>query len=339
MGVISDLASPRDPDQISSGMGPEDKVSSVPSVSAVRSPPSSGLVQYVETEGRDITNVYDKSGPVAAAGRATRGGLMLPAVAASDVISSAVGPISQFAGGFTDPGVDKHVLPVATSARPANTSTAPFEDNYYPGNGVISRAAAKAPNAPGFRMGNLRVVDAKNAAGEPTRTITDDQTPDQQSASYEAATQEALRNRYADARSRATNPRYSEDERPDNVRAYLRPPGGDSTLADRALALQNNGTWGGMINARTLLKAAPLETGQYAAETGRITALAGAGRSGAEVAQIGQGLITSRDNLAQPKKLNALGVKLSDPHLSDQERRDLEMQIEIMHGRVEIGRA
>jgi hypothetical protein len=106
--------------------------------------------------------------------------------------------------------------------------------------------------------------------------------------------------------------------------------------------------------AKNYLAALREAQGGYTGETGRITSMANANLSGANAdlagahaelagAQTGEaqartsdteaGTAIKRYSLEQQKSLQALTTKLQDPNLSAAERRNLEMQLWILHGK------
>lgn len=272
------------------------------------------ISDWVQSEGRDVANVNATAGPSAAAGRTARSVVQAPLVAAGaalpdlrdaassvgNAVKSAGGAISDFSRGFTG-------APAAAPAAPAQPSTAVQPVNPYMADGP--------PGAPVVSPGGATETPGSTAAS-PTPVAAND-----------------------------------ESARPANVRAYLRIPSapanttpGPIDSAARALAMQNDGSWSGMFNAKLYghrvdadraagVAAQNANVGAYGAETGRITGLANAQRAGAETSQVEQGTITARYNLGQQQELKALTMKLQDPSLSDKDRRDLEQQLWILHGK------
>lgn len=283
--------------------------------------PASGLDQFVRSERREVDA---QSSPAASAGRAARATIETPLVAAGSAVpdlrdagNSAIGAvkgagsaISDFARGFT--GSTPAAAPNPKIGGPVD----PLSSTTMTGGGS-SMAAASGPMG-----GEGAASPGAQAAAQPAPAI---------------------------APVYAAN---DEPARPSNVRAYLRVPApptnpnpGPINTAAEALGMQNDGTWSGMFNARlyghradadrnAAIAAQQANTGAYNAETSRISAAAGVPHTAAQTGLIEQQATAARYTLEQNKELKNLTMKLSDPSLSDKERKDLEQQLLILHGKV-----
>jgi hypothetical protein len=282
--------------------------------------PPSDAEQFFRSEQRETDQAL--ANPAEAAGRKVRTLVQAPLVAAGAALpdvrdaASSVGNAAKNAGG-TIASFAKGFAGSTPAPAPASAAD-PLSQTTMTGSSSAAPPSAAAPAAPGVIQG---------AAANTTPTST---TPATQPAS--------------------TAPASTDIQRPSYVRAYLRIPSletqpvGPLDSASRALALQNNGTWGGMFNAKLYShqvnadrNAAQLANqgliSGYNAETSRLSAAAGAQHSGAQTGLIEQQAETARYSLDQQQKLADLTTKLQDPKLSDKERRDLEQQLWILHGK------
>lgn len=324
MGPISDWQ--RNMADISSSMPsrPWAPVNTPPSVPAADPQPAGDVDQFSQAAARDAAS---QPSAAAATGARARAVVQAPLVAAASAlpdlrdaanttgraVKAAGGAISDFAKGFTGS---------ASTTAPTSPSTTAAGDDVQ-----ADIARANAANPP--PAATTPATSSSPAVAEGT-------------AQPQAAQQDA-----------------ADEARPSNVRAYIRrtmtpttaPTVDPEAFARNYTAMRQaapGSSIGQAIDAHVLADAykssylAALGKAQegYSGETNRITALSSASRANTESQEgaartedIGQNIITKRYSLEQQKNLQDLTKKLQDPNLSDKDRRDLEQQLWILHGK------
>lgn len=241
-----------------------------------------GISSYV---GDDISRAFKRAPNIASGlGAATREAVVGPVSygigAIGDMVKAPAEAATDFARGLTG-------SPTAPAPRPAAPAVA-TPATVAPLAGATASAAAPAPVQP---AGGMQWSTADNG----TRTLTGDGPAPQMMAISTAARGDQLRRAYAPTADGAP---------------VAGAPAVDPNSA--ILASMNDGTWSGMLNAKMMARRldatrqndvarTAAATGQYNAETGRLSAMSNVAKTGADIALTGEHLKTAANTTESGK--------------------------------------
>ena len=309
--------------------------------------PQPGPIMMAVQDVADAARRGAQTSPEAAAGMAVREAVVAPVSRVGEVVHNAVKGVHNRARGVYEGAVD--IASRGIEAGRALVTGTPGPITTAAASAPVS-ASAPAPAAPGA-VPQTGVIRGSIPSAMPQPTPANGQAANGTTAEGQPAA--------ADGAPAAT---VSPHLGPRNVSISILPEEATPSLRRdpvdpnaSILASLNDGTWSGMLAARTMAKrldadrtaavaAQNAATARFGAETGRmgtiseaaarsLNARSGAARDAAQIALVNEQVKAQQVEIRKREQLETLNKELNDPNTTGERRKQIERELVILHGR------